>query len=208
LDGLITHEPADNIARERHAVRCRHTVQRRHDFALVIQCRRAVEELVVQLGVDDDNRQQVGREGQRVDAHAEHVRADAAAVQAMLHARGERPGVVVDRSALSAIVLGFAEEFLAGKHALDRWLSWARRCRIPAFVHLARRITAVRDKIHAALEHGLSNALIESVNTKIRLLTRIAFGFRSAPALIALAMLSLGGHRPDLPGRPNPRISQ
>jgi len=96
----------------------------------------------------------------------------------------------------------------AGKVALDRWLSWARRCRIPAFVRLARRITAVRDKIHAALEHGLSNALIESVNTKIRLLTRIAFGFRSPHALIALAMLSLGGHRPVLPGRPHPRISQ
>jgi hypothetical protein len=71
--------------------------------------------------------------------------------------------------------------------------AWARRCRIPAFVHLAQRITAIREKIHAALDHGLSNALIESVNTKIRLLTRIAFGFRSPDALIALAMLSLGG---------------
>jgi transposase len=89
----------------------------------------------------------------------------------------------------------------AGKIALDRWLSWARRCRIPAFVHLAKRVTAIRDKIHANLDHALSNALIESVNTKIRLLTRIAFGFRSAEALIALAMLSLGGHRPSLPGR-------
>jgi transposase len=96
----------------------------------------------------------------------------------------------------------------AGKTALDRWLSWARRCRIPAFVHLAKRITAIRDKIYAALEHGLSNALIESVNTKIRLITRIAFGFRSPQALIALAMLSLGGHKPVLPGRTNPRISQ
>ena len=96
----------------------------------------------------------------------------------------------------------------AGKIALDRWLSWARRCRIPAFVHLAKRITAIRDKIHAALDHRLSNALVESVNTKIRLLTRIAFGFRSPHALIALAMLSLGGHRPVLPGRLNPRISQ
>jgi transposase len=96
----------------------------------------------------------------------------------------------------------------AGKQALERWLSWARRCRIPAFVRLSRRITQARDKIHATLEHGLSNALIESVNTRIRLLTRIAFGFRSAPALIALAMLSLGGHRPTLPGRPNPRINQ
>jgi transposase len=95
-----------------------------------------------------------------------------------------------------------------GKIALDRWLSWARRCRILPFVHLAKRITAVRDKIHAALEHSLSNALIESVNTRIRLLTRIAFGFRSPHTLIALAMLSLAGHRPVLTGRTNPQIRQ
>jgi transposase len=102
----------------------------------------------------------------------------------------------------------FTVKGLAGKVALDRWLSWARRCRIQAFVRLARRIKAVRDHIDATLDHGLSNALVESVNTKIRLLTRIAFGFRSPDALIALAMLSLGGHRPVLPGRANPRISQ
>jgi transposase len=93
-----------------------------------------------------------------------------------------------------------------GKQAPDRWLSWARRCRIPAFVHLAKRITAIRDKTHAALDHAVSNALIESVNTKIRLLTRITFGFHSPDALTALAMLSLGGHKPVLPGRTNPRI--
>ena len=46
-----------------------------------------------------------------------------------------------------------------------------------------------------------SNALIESTNTKIRLITRMAFGFKSPEALIALALLSLGGHRPVLPGR-------
>jgi Transposase len=49
-----------------------------------------------------------------------------------------------------------------------------------------------------------SNALIESTNTKIRLITRIAFGFKSPDALIALALLSLGGHRPALPGRNPP----
>jgi transposase len=59
-----------------------------------------------------------------------------------------------------------------------------------------------RPSILAAIEHGLSNGLIESVNTKIRLITRMAFGFRSPDALIALAMLSLGAHRPALPGRP------
>jgi transposase len=55
--------------------------------------------------------------------------------------------------------------------------------------------------IHATLDHGLSNGLIESVNTKIRVLTRMAFGFHKATALIALAMLAPGGPRPPLPGR-------
>jgi transposase len=89
----------------------------------------------------------------------------------------------------------------AGKQALDRWTSWARRCRIPIFVELARRIVKHRDTIDAALDHGLSQGLIESTNTKIRVLTRVAFGFHSAEPLIALAMLALGGHRPALPGR-------
>lgn len=84
---------------------------------------------------------------------------------------------------------------------LDSWLKWARRCRIPSFVKLARSITEHRAGIDAALTHGLSNARVESVNTKLRLLTRIAFGFHSAEALVALAMLDLGGLCPPLPGR-------
>ena len=85
--------------------------------------------------------------------------------------------------------------------ALEAWIGWARRCRIPAFVELQKRIARHKASILAAIEHGLSNGRIESVNTKIRLITRIAFGFRSPQALIALAMLNLGGHRPVLPGR-------
>lgn len=84
---------------------------------------------------------------------------------------------------------------------LDRWIGWTRRCRIEAFVALQRRIVKHKTAILAAIEHGLSNGRIESVNTKIRLLTRIAFGFASPEALIALAMLTLGGHPPILPGR-------
>ncbi len=95
----------------------------------------------------------------------------------------------------------FAVKGQEGKDALDRWISWARRCRIPAFVALARRIVTHRAAINATLEHNLSNALIESTNTKIRLLTRVAYGFRSPEALIALTMLSLGGTPPTLPGR-------
>jgi transposase len=85
--------------------------------------------------------------------------------------------------------------------ALDRWTASARRCRIPQFVALQRTITAQREPILASIEHGMSNARTESVNTKIRLRTRIAFGIKNPDALIALLMLSLGGHPPALPGR-------
>jgi transposase len=95
----------------------------------------------------------------------------------------------------------FALKGGAGIALLEAWLKWARRCRIPAFVKLAKSITEHRAGIEAALAHGLSNARVESVNTKLRLLTRIAFGFRSAEALVALAMLDLGGLCPPLPGR-------
>ncbi len=95
----------------------------------------------------------------------------------------------------------FATGGQEGKDALDRWLSWARRSRLESFVHLAQRITRHREAIEANLEHGLSQGLIESTNTKIRLLTRIAFGFHGPEPLIALALLALGSHPPQLPGR-------
>ena len=82
---------------------------------------------------------------------------------------------------------------------LDAWLAWARRCRLPPFVKLAKTITKQRPGIEAAIEHGLSNARIEQVNTQLRLITRRAYGFRTPKALIALAMLTLGGLCPRLP---------
>jgi transposase len=85
---------------------------------------------------------------------------------------------------------------------LDAWLRWAARCQIPAFADLARRIRAYfRDDIVNTLTHRLSNALVEATNTKIRLLIRRAFGFRSVAALIALVKLHLGGYNIKLPGR-------
>lgn len=95
----------------------------------------------------------------------------------------------------------FAVGGRGGLALLDDWLAWARRCRIEAFVELARKVAKHRPGIAATLVHGLSNARVEGVNTRIRLLTRIAFGFRSAGALIALAMLGLSGLCPPLPGR-------
>ncbi|MPY81356.1 MAG: hypothetical protein GEV04_23735 [Actinophytocola sp.] len=83
--------------------------------------------------------------------------------------------------------------------ALDRWLAWASRCRIDAFIALGRRIRAHYHPIAATLNCGLSNALAESINTKIRLIARRAFGFHNIDALIALANLTVSEHHPELP---------
>ena len=72
---------------------------------------------------------------------------------------------------------------------LDGWIAWARRCRLPAFVKLAKTITAQRAGITAAIQHGLSNARVEQINTQIRLITRRAFDFHSPAALISLARI-------------------
>jgi transposase len=83
---------------------------------------------------------------------------------------------------------------------LDAWLDWAAASGLQPFVELAYRIRRnFRDDIANTLTHRLSNGRVESVNTKIRLLTRIAFGFKSPEALIALVLLHLGGYPIHLP---------
>jgi transposase len=95
---------------------------------------------------------------------------------------------------------------IATKHAgavpmLEQWCAWAARSRLPAFVDLARRVRKNMAGILAGLLNNLSNAIVESTNTKLRVLTRIAFGFRQPEHLIALALLDRGGYTPPLPGR-------
>jgi transposase len=95
----------------------------------------------------------------------------------------------------------FRLPFRAAVALLEHWLKWARRSRLTPFVRLARSIRDHRATIITTLQYGLSNARTESVNTRIRLLTRIAFGFHSAQPLIAMVLLALGGLCPPLPGR-------
>jgi transposase len=82
---------------------------------------------------------------------------------------------------------------------LDWWLGWACRCRIPAFVTLAKTIRQNRDRILAAVELGLSNSKLEGLNSKIRLINHRGYGHRSLPALIAMIYLCCGGITVELP---------
>lgn len=95
----------------------------------------------------------------------------------------------------------------AARRRLSAWLAWSRRSQLRPFVKLARTIREYLPRINAALEHRLTNARVEATNTQIRLLTRIAHGFRHTSALIGLAMLKLAGLCPPLPGRMAPTTS-
>jgi transposase len=82
---------------------------------------------------------------------------------------------------------------------LDAWLACARDCPLAPFVRLAERLTQQRAKIEAALFYRFSNARVEQLNCQLRQVINRSFGFRSANAVIAAAMLSLGGLCPPPP---------
>jgi transposase len=89
---------------------------------------------------------------------------------------------------------------LAPEH-LEAWLAWACRSRLKPFVKLSRTIRKHRDGILAAIRLGLSNARLEGLNSKVRLISHRSFGFHSAAPLIALIYLCCGGIEIDLPIR-------
>jgi transposase len=96
----------------------------------------------------------------------------------------------------------FQADLPEAKALLAGWISWASRCRIPAFTRLAKTITRFQDLILNAVAHHLSNARSEATNTHLRLLTRRAYGYHNPDSLIAIADLTRGGLCPPLPGRP------
>lgn len=84
--------------------------------------------------------------------------------------------------------------------ALDGWLAWACRSRIPRFVELSRKVRRKRRGILRSIELGVSNARVEAVNNKIKVAIRQGYGFRNIDNLIALVMLRCSDLKPVLPG--------
>ena len=77
---------------------------------------------------------------------------------------------------------------LAPAH-LKTWLAWASRSKLKPFTKLARTLRRYRDGILAAIRLGLTNARLEGLHNKIRLLSHRSYGFHSPHALIALIYL-------------------
>ena len=82
---------------------------------------------------------------------------------------------------------------------LDAWLARASRCRIPAMLDLSRTIRRHRNQILAAVQLGLSNSKLESLNSKIRLINHRGYGHHSAAAVIAMIYLCCSGLTITLP---------
>jgi transposase len=72
---------------------------------------------------------------------------------------------------------------------LLQWCAWASRSRLQAFADVARTIRKHLDDIVAYVRWRLTNGLVEGINGKARVITRRAYGFHSAHALIAMLML-------------------
>lgn len=75
------------------------------------------------------------------------------------------------------------------RRALLAWLAWAQRSRLPPFLRLARTVRRHLDGILAFIRSRLTNARLEGMNNKIRLISHRAFGFHSAQPLIAMIFL-------------------
>jgi len=84
---------------------------------------------------------------------------------------------------------------------LIAWVKWARRCRIPVFVELQKKIMRHKDHILNTIELGVTNARIEATNNKIKLLIRKAYGFRDVDSMIDMVLLYCSDLKIPLPNR-------
>lgn len=89
----------------------------------------------------------------------------------------------------------------AARQLLKAWITAAKRSRIPVFVALGKRFQVYFEPILAAIELGISNALAESINAKIRLINARGYGHHSAQTLTSMIYLCLGGLQVTLPTR-------
>ena len=95
------------------------------------------------------------------------------------------------KESLAAILDG--RQINVARRRLLQWINEARRSRLPHFARVARTIARHLDGILAYIRLRLTNGPIEGLNGKARVITRRAFGFHSASALIAMLFLCCGG---------------
>ena len=82
---------------------------------------------------------------------------------------------------------------------LDAWLRAAAYCRIKPVVEVEKKVRRRRADVIAAVELGIGNGRVESINNEIKVTVRMGYGFRNTDNLIALLMLRCSDEQPALP---------
>jgi len=95
------------------------------------------------------------------------------------------------KESLTAILDG--RQINVARRRLEQWIVEARSSRLPHFKRVARTIEKHLGGILEYIRARLTNGPIEGLNGKARVITRRAFGFHSASALIAMLFLCCGG---------------
>jgi len=85
--------------------------------------------------------------------------------------------------------------------ALKKWLWWASHSRIPSIVELNKKIRRHKQHILNTIRFKMSNARIEATNNKIKLIIRLAFGFRCIQHLLDMVLLVCSNLVIPLPNR-------
>jgi transposase len=84
---------------------------------------------------------------------------------------------------------------------LERWYSWARRCRVPQMKDFALTIHRHWDGILNAFDSRLSNGRVEGINSLIQAAKARARGYRTTHNLILMSYL-IAGNLANLPANP------
>jgi transposase len=87
------------------------------------------------------------------------------------------------------------------REELDKWLSWARRCRLEPFTKLAKTIKERIEAVVRGMTDNRSNAYVEAMNGLLQQAKRAARGYRTATNFIAIAYLRMSKLK-DLPAHP------
>lgn len=89
------------------------------------------------------------------------------------------------------------------KAVLKEFFWKATHSRISVFKELAYKIRRHEEKILNTIKTGLSNACVESVNNKIKLFVRKAYGFRNLQNMYDIIMLGCSKLTGTLPNKGN-----
>ena len=84
---------------------------------------------------------------------------------------------------------------------LKQWLWRASHSRIDAFKKLYQKVRRHKEHILNAIRLGMSNARIEAINNKIKLIIRKAYGFRNIQNMLDMVYLVCSDLRLTLPNR-------